>query len=254
MNILIISDLHIDNSDNFGSFGWKPNKFIKALDQVIEFYRVEKVVLNGDVFDLYKYSFDDVYSHNQELIQYFKSKDFIFIRGNHDLLNPHARNSLTIKNSKGQRIHIEHGHDADFLNGTSIGRAISKLGFFFLKRLVKFKWIERTYFKIVEYDDEVNRVPRKYNSYKYLKYALKLLRTYDVVVLGHTHKLETFKTYYLNNKKRYINCGTCSLGRFQAIVLDTESLKYETIKIGKKDKLDPSQLPKIPSFEYSSED
>lgn len=254
MNILIISDLHIDNGDNFGSFGWKPKKFIKTLEKIIEFYRVDNVVLNGDVFDLYKYSFSDVNTHNQELIQYFREKNFVFIRGNHDLLNPFARNSLTIKNSKGQRIHIEHGHEADFLNGTRIGSVISKMGFFLLKILVRIKWVERIYFKIVEYDDEVNRVPRKYNSYKYLKYALKLLRTFDVVVLGHTHKLESFKTYYLNNKKKYLNCGTCSLGRFQAIIINTESLKYETIKISKKDKINYSDLPKTSSFEYSSED
>jgi len=254
MNILVLSDLHIDNGDNFGSFGWKPNKFIKTLDKIIEFYRVDSVILNGDVFDLYKYSFRDVYKNNQELIKYFNANNFIYIRGNHDLLNPYARNSLTIKNSKGQRIYIEHGHNADFLNGTNIGRAISRVGFYLLKKFMRFKWVERSYFKAVEYDDEVNHIPRKYNSYKYLKYALKLLRTYDVVILGHTHKIETHKTYYLNNKKKYLNSGTCSLGRFQAVIINTETLKYETIKISKKDKIDYSELPKLYESKYSSDE
>jgi predicted phosphodiesterase len=85
--------------------------------------------------------------------------------------------------------------------------------------------------KILERVDEINHIPRKYNSYKYLKYALRLLRRYDVVILGHTHKLEAHKTYFLNKKKIYLNCGSCSLGRFQGIILDTESLEYELINL-----------------------
>ncbi len=184
----------------------------------------------------------EVYAKNFELISFLNRKKCIYLRGNHDLLTPHSKDSHLIINAQGKRIHIEHGHNADFLNGTSLGRAISRVGFILLKIATKFKWIERLYFKIIEYDDEVNRIPRKYNSYKYLKYALKLLRTYDVVILSHTHKLETHKTYYLNNKKMYLNTGTCSLGRFQAVILNTESLRYDTIKISKKGNLDTSQL------------
>ena len=69
-----------------------------------------------------------------------------------------------------------------------------------------------------------------------MKYALRLLKTYDVVIMGHTHKMEAHKTYYLQNKKRYLNSGTCSHGRFQAIFLDTETLKHETIKISRKER------------------
>lgn len=250
MQLLFLSDLHIDNGDNFGSFGWKPKKFIKVMQQIVDFYNIDQVILNGDTFDLYKYSFKDVYRENLELITYFNSNGFIYLRGNHDLLNPFAKNHLLIRNSKGQKIYIEHGHNADFLNGTNIGRTISKIGFYLLKKIIRFRWIEKFYFKAVEYDDEVNRIPRKYNSYKYLEYALKLLRNYDVVILGHTHKLESHKTYYLNSKKIYINSGTCSLGRFQGILLNTETLKYEIIKVSKNEKLDISKLPEIPELEY----
>ena len=86
------------------------------------------------------------------------------------------------------------------------------------------------YFKIVKLEDEINHIPKKYNTIKYLTYALKLLKDHDVVILGHTHKIEAHHTYYLNQKKRYLNTGACSLGRFQAIIMDTETLKYEFIK------------------------
>lgn len=251
MNLLVLSDLHIDNGDNFGSFGWKPKKFIKALEKVIDFYQVDRVVLNGDIFDLYKYTFKEVYAKNFELINFLSRNKCVFLRGNHDLLNPFAKDSLLITNSQGKKIHIEHGHNADFLNGTRIGRAIGRVGFSLLKVIIKIKWFEKLYFKAIEYDDEVNRIPRKYNSYKYLKYALRLLRSYDVVILGHTHKLEMHKTYYLNNKKVYLNTGTCSLGRFQAVIINTESLKYDTIKISKRGKIDTSELPEKPVEELS---
>lgn len=251
MNLLVLSDLHIDNGDNFGSFGWKPKKFIKTLEKIIDSYQIDQVILNGDIFDLYKYSFKEVYAKHFELISFFNCKGCIYLRGNHDLLNPFAKDSHQIINSKGKTIHIEHGHNADFLNGTRIGRTISRVGFNLLKFIVKFKWVEQLYFKVVEYDDEVNRIPRKYNSYKYLKYALRLLQLYDVVILSHTHKLETHKTYYLNNKKIYLNTGACSLGRFQAVIIDTESLKYDTVKICKKGMLDISELPEKPVEELS---
>jgi len=243
MKLLVLSDLHIDTGDKFGTFGWKPKKFIKVLDDIIKHYGVDQVVLNGDVFELYKYSYADIVARNAKLIDYFNSIGCVFIRGNHDLWNPKAKDHFNITNSKGKTIHIEHGHNADFLNGTSIGRFIGKLGFYFLKFIVKMQWAERLYFKIVEYDDEVNRVPRKYNSYKYLLYALKLLRKYDLVILGHTHKLELHKMFYINQRKQYLNCGTCSLGRFQAVLVDTETLANETIKVGRKVEFSVEDLP-----------
>ncbi len=243
MKLLVLSDLHIDTGDKFGTFGWKAKKFIKVLDDIVKHYGVDQVILNGDVFELYKYTFADIVARNGRLIEYFDSKGFIYIRGNHDLWNPKAKDHLNITNSHGKIIHIEHGHNADFLNGTAIGRLIGKLGFYILKFIVKMHWAERLYFKIVEYDDEVNRVPRKYNSYKYLLYALKLLRKYDLVILGHTHKLELHKMYYINQRKQYLNCGTCSLGRFQAVLVDTETLANETIKISRKVEFSVDDLP-----------
>jgi predicted phosphodiesterase len=241
MVILIISDLHIDCGDNFGTFGWKPARFIKTLDKLIESCGAEQVILNGDIFDLYKYTFKQVYKKNFELISYFNRKNFIYLRGNHDIFNPFAKDFHHIANSKGQSIYIEHGHNADFLNGTRIGRAISILGFSILKKIIHIPFIQKLYFKAVEYDDGVNRIPKKYNTYRYLKYALRLLLNYDVVILGHTHKIESYKTYYLSQKKVFLNSGTCSLGRLQAIILDTESLKYDLVKIGNKEKFKPSE-------------
>ena len=103
-----------------------------------------------------------------------------------------------------------------------------------LKKFSHSKWLMDIYFKKVALEDEINHIPKKYNTIKYLTYALKLLKDHDVVILGHTHKLESHHTYYLNKKKRYLNSGACTLGRFQGIIMDTETMKYELIKESKE--------------------
>lgn len=230
MNILVLSDLHIDTGDNFGVFHWDEMEFIENLEIIREYYSIDKIILNGDIFELLKYSFGDIKKARPALIKYFRDKDFIYIKGNHDIINDIGEEYYRIINSSGQVIHIEHGHNADWLNGKRIGRALGRLVISTLKKLSHSKIMMELYFRIVRYQDELNIIPKRYNTLNYLTYALDLLKEYDVVILGHTHKLESHHTYYLNKKKRYLNCGSCSLGRFQGIILDTETLKYELIK------------------------
>lgn len=234
MNLLILSDFHIGPGEGAGSFGWSTEEFISSLEIVKARYNIDKVVLNGDIFEMYTYRYADIEESMPELVNYFKSPDFVYIRGNHDAWCHYGLDSYTIKNSEGKTIYIEHGHNADFLNGTRVGRMICLLFFAFIRQMQKSGRGSRWYIRLLERIDDVNRIPKKYDTYKYLKYALNLLRTYDVVVLAHTHKLEEHKTYYLHHKKRYLNSGSCSLGRFQGIVLDTETLQFGTLKLDRK--------------------
>jgi len=233
MNILILSDLHIDTKDKFGTFQWNENDLIEQIENIRELYSIKKIIFNGDTFELLKYSYEEIKRAHPSIIRYFRDKDFVFIKGNHDIVNKFGHESYEITNSQGQTIHIEHGHNADWFNGSRAGRAISKFGFSILKKLSHSRSLMAIYFKIVDLEEQINHIPKKYNTIKYLAYALKLLKDHDVVILAHTHKLESHHTYYLNKKKRYLNCGSCSMGRFQGIVLDTETLKYELIKEGK---------------------
>jgi len=238
MNILVISDLHLGKKDLFDTFGWDEDEFIYFLNTIIDYFEVKLVILNGDIYEMLKYSLDEIKSAYPKIIKFFDSQKFIKIRGNHDFFSDEGLDYYQIKNSKGQIIHIEHGHNADFINGTQIGRLISNLSFKILKFLTKNRTLLNFYYKIIEFDDQINRIPRKYNSIKYLHYALKVLRDVDMAIFGHTHKIEFHKTYYLNKKKKYLNCGSCSLGRFQGVIINTETLKYETLKLNKKSKRD----------------
>lgn len=256
MNLLILSDLHIGNNDHFETFGWKADEFIHAIERVKFREKINKVVLNGDVFELYKYSFEEIYQNNSLLVDYLLTDpDIVYIKGNHDALCSQGADSWSLENSKGKKIHIEHGHSADFLNGSHIGRKLQTLGFNVLRKIIDINWVYKTYLAIHEMEEAMNKIPKKYDSIKYLTHALGLLKNNDIVVLGHTHKIESHKTYYLSNKKIYINSGSCSMGRFQGVLLNTESLKYETLKFKSfHDLMSHYEMPVVREFAMIAED
>jgi predicted phosphodiesterase len=228
MKILVISDLHLDKGDHFGSFGWNQEDFIRKVEYTCALYDIDQVILNGDIFELIKYRYDDIVAANRVLIDFFQMIGAIVLRGNHDIALRDLPESHCIINSKGERIHIEHGHRADFLNGTMLGRRISAASLILLKAASRNAFARSRYFDFIKRDDGIVGVPR-YTLCKYLAYAYKLLMENDVVLLGHTHRLETSTSLYTTTKKLYLNSGSCSLGKFQAIVMDTETLRYELL-------------------------
>jgi predicted phosphodiesterase len=229
MKLLVVSDLHIAASDTLGTFGWGQEAFIDKMEEVRKLHSVDKVILNGDTFDLYKSDFRDIAARNKNLIGYLRGIKSVFIRGNHDSELPFGQNHFGVINSRGEKIYIEHGHRGDFINGTAAGRFIGNLFYKFLKFLVRLPFARALYFDHLAHDEGF-KGHGKYNSYKYLRHAVRLLRKYDVVILGHTHKIEIHNTYWLNDHKRYFNSGSCSFGRFQGIVLNTETLRHTTIR------------------------
>ena len=56
MNILVLSDLHIDTRDNFGTFQWDEMELIMQIEGLRDIYNIDRVIFNGDVFELLKYS------------------------------------------------------------------------------------------------------------------------------------------------------------------------------------------------------
>jgi predicted phosphodiesterase len=237
MKLLVLSDLHIGLNRDEDNFKWNTDDFIFTIEQMRIEHGVDKIVLNGDIFELYKHSYKDIIKspHNKKLFDYLFRDLFIFIRGNPDFVSPDGSTRLLLKNKKKQVICIEHGHNADWLNGTRTGRFIGNWFFRFIKILIKNSFFKSIYYSIVKWDDQIERIPRKYHSIKYLNYGLKLLREFDMVILGHTHKLTTVNTYYNISIKRYLNSGTCTQKMFQGLIIDTVTLVYDTIKLKPED-------------------
>lgn len=230
MKLLVVSDLHIGSGDSCDVFGWNHKTFKNFIEGQILSQGIDKVIINGDFFELYKYKYSEVEKHSKDLIEYLTGDAFIYIHGNHDITKQ-ALSEYDITNSKGQTIHFEHGHKADFLNGTLFGRSLGRFTLATIRQvsLMSAK-IRKLYLHINLSSENNNYKPRKYNTLKYLQYALNKLKHYDMVVLGHTHKVETHETYYNNTKKYYLNSGSCSIGKFQGLIIDTETLRYETLK------------------------
>ena len=71
MNILILSDLHIDTSDNFGTFQWDDMDLIMQIEGLRDIYNIDKVIFNGDVYELLKYRFEEIRNAHPVLMRYF---------------------------------------------------------------------------------------------------------------------------------------------------------------------------------------
>ena len=234
MNILVLSDLHLSNNDHFSAFGWNEDAFLRKLDVICTMYGVDKIVLNGDFFELCKYDWQEIVKANGKILRYLATNESVYVRGNHDFSAEDGLDHYCMANSRGQKIHIEHGHKADFFGGTKAGRFLNDTLFSVLKRLFGFSPIRRIYFAYLHKEEGITG-QRKYKSYDCLRYAFNLLADNDVVILGHSHEIEAHQSYQGSKFKLYLNSGTCTLGRLQGIVLDTETLHYELIQ------LDPGQ-------------
>ena len=138
MILLVVSDLHIGVNDPFNDvFKWNPADFIKTMDNYIKRYNVDTVVLNGDIFELYKYTFEEIKEASKDLVEYLLQ--FYYVNGNHDSLCDFGNDFWEHVNSRGEKILIEHGHNVDWRNGSISGRFVSKSLYHILKRLVRIK-------------------------------------------------------------------------------------------------------------------
>ncbi len=247
MKILVISDLHIGNGSPFNTFGWRDQDFISRLELYRELYRIDLVVLNGDIFEMYKYSINKIYENHRKLLDYFFIHDFILLRGNHDSCFSGSMDELTLVNSSGKLIHFEHGHRAD-IRGYKAVMGLHRICFRFLKFSALLGSIHLCLHYLVRKNENFDRI--KYRKKKYQKYGKQLLDgLYDVVVLGHTHRMESFEHNNVGRIKLLLNSGTCSQGRFQAVVLDTETLDYFFIKDGSPKSLDKNPVVKMRELE-----
>ena len=247
MKLLILSDLHLDTGDRFSTSDWTSERFIRKIDLIIALYGIDKVVLNGDVFDMINSPMKAIEHAQRDTMTYLKNIGAIFVQGNHDIGYADGLRELVIENSRGATIRIEHGHKAEIFNGTKPGRVFVRVLMKAMKLLTKWNRLHNRYHKEVLIDDAVCGKPA-YRSSDCFKYAHKLLRTNDVVVLGHTHRLEESISYYGDDRKIYLNCGSCTKGKFQGVILDTESLRYELLNDLPEKHSTPKRIPALAGF------
>ena len=124
--ILVISDLHLGYEEALNRQGILMPRFqfeeiIKKLKTILEKINPEKIIINGDL----KHEFGTIskteWSQTIQLIDFFKNKEIILIKGNHDnILGP-------IANKKNVKLLQEYNvGDILFTHGDKIPKELNK--------------------------------------------------------------------------------------------------------------------------------
>lgn len=208
-NLIVISDFHLGNP-----------AFMKRRN-VVDFFEFvlgqdANLCINGDGVDFLQPSMEIFASYlpvvaRQLLSMVSAGKRVYYIIGNHDLFLEHfLYNWGTLEiapflniSSGGRRIHIEHGHIYDtmfaaypelYVKGGRIAGKILNIWPGFFKLL----------YRIEDLMSLLSRKTKREEMSSYLTDAQKLLnRGFDVVIFGHTHRVENRDI----NGKIYMNPG-----------------------------------------------
>lgn len=179
---IIFSDLHIGNGGFNDDFNPNSQLLIHILNNHY-FSKGYKLILNGDVEELYKFSYKDIYNRWSEFYQMldkYNSENRLFkIVGNHDYelkLNPHLQTQYELLDSlileyKKKNIFIFHGHQT-----SSKIEQYSKLALFLVKYI--FRTVSN---KSVPIDNNKKYLTEEI-SYKFSSHNRL------ISILGHTHR------------------------------------------------------------------
>jgi len=235
----IISDLHLASGGRRDDFEKNRSKFKSFLKMVKK--QKAQLIIAGDFLELWQTSLIDIATIYSDILNQLISIGTKMVIGNHDYYLRHFRGLKFLYDSyriPGTKIFVQHGHQFDRFNDPKrlihLGnlaamsaavmedlhpdldeKAMSLLQLLDhkLKRILRPSWTPGTGRK--EYLSHGGDLS------EYLKGARKLLKKFDYVILGHTHKPGTaFQGRYLNSgswtssKPTYVEVnhqGKCTL-------------------------------------------
>ncbi|MBA7492708.1 hypothetical protein ES702_03258 [subsurface metagenome] len=212
----IISDLHLADGGRRDDFKKNRTKFKNFLRMVKK--EKSQLIIAGDFLELWQTNFRDIARTYSDILNDLISAGTKIVIGNHDYYLHHFRKLNFLHDSyqiPGRKIFIQHGHQFDRFNdpkrliylgnlaATGAGALedihpdLDAIAMSFLEILnEKLKWLPSW---------TPGTRTKEYLSgggdfSEYLKGARKLLKKYDYVILGHTHKPGTaLKGKYLNS-------------------------------------------------------
>ncbi len=236
----LISDLHLGDgarADNFRQ-SKAEQPLLRLLDRVAD--QGQRFIINGDLFELWKFDLPiclKVYHRLLTKLQQLADRglEIIYIFGNHDFdlsyLQPLFR--FVVESwDLGNHIHIEHGHRFDRDTGTSW--KIRQAAVWLVAWLER--WVDRNIDLTLDralqrWDIFQPKTPasRKYRGtfIEYENEVEKLLREYQLVIFGHTHK-PILK--YLSPTGIYANSGTWIDGRRDFIFMEGNRIVLDEFK------------------------
>lgn len=215
MKILIFSDTHL--TKNF-----EPRKF-QYLKKIIS--KADKVIINGDFWDGYSIKFDQFISSKwKKLFPILKSKNTIYIYGNHDEPEKSDKrvNLFSDKAVNHYSLSID-DEEYHFIHGHSILKTIGMRYPFLAKPF--FNYLSTRYFKFSSaiFKDKFWRKKRYYKCNNII-YRLMLEKGWDYLFAGHVHLQQ-------NIDNRFFNPGILNHGLAQYIVIDTKKSRKDRIRL-----------------------
>ena len=205
MKKLFLSDIHL------GCPFFKHKDFLISL---LSDSSYDSIYFIGDIFDIWEMPIDNIFIEYQEIIEALKyrSKDIIFIKGNHDpekliiksflpTINIYDFSILIVNNLKYL---IFHGHEYDdiIVNYSWVAKFLFRFQWVLERVGINIKaWLRNLYYSVASkrgkyyYNDLVLGIEQEIVRDK--------IEKYDGVIVGHTH----FPKIWNNGLFNYINCG-----------------------------------------------
>ncbi len=247
MKILDVGCLHLGAGKKADDFGDNDKNFYKFVCSQWP----DLLILGGDILDSWQEKEKDIRKAHPFFFKEFIDNKLLLVRpaevgnetklckvilinGNHDM-EFWKRDSWSTKTNSRKKILFAHGHQGDKLMTN-----------WFIRRWqwLMGKTVERIWGDVDNPDlwwkpNNKNRADKNAE-----KYARKMLKKYDIVVLAHTHKTKelsvaTFSIGDKSHQKIYYNAGTCQhYGRiikgkhkkFTGVSVDTETDKTELVR------------------------
>ncbi len=230
----LISDLHLGDgarADNFRQ-SQAEETILRFLDRVAK--QGKRLIINGDLFELWKFdlpiclkSYHRILTKLQKLVD--QGVEIIYVFGNHDFDLSYLQSLFHFVVESwdfGHFIHIEHGHRFD--KDTGLTWKIHKAAVWLISWLER--WVDRNI------DLRLDRLLQKWHIFQpktpaskryrgtlveYMTEVKKLLHTYKLIILGHTHKP---LLNYLTPTGIYANSGTWIDGRRDYIFIESNRI------------------------------
>ena len=217
MKALILSDLHMGDGTGSDEFMEQDYKILNFIGSIAP----DSLYLNGDIFELWKCKMKNIRSFHYTLTKFVDGEyvhgmifpEVIRIKGNHDY-TLFGKMKVEITTKSGKKILITHG----FQNDPWMTNPISRF----------FTWCLGRVEKLIPDIDNVFSASKRINN-KANEYAMQQLTKYDIVILGHTHKIECKQYLILGRFVTYANSGTCTNGKLQGILIDTETDEIKVV-------------------------
>lgn len=212
MKILVFSDTHL-----YLPFDQKKFNFLKKIIS-----DADQVIINGDFFDDYMISFDDfVNSPWNQLFPLLKSKNAVYIFGNHDQQKFSDKRLNLFSDTQTSSYHLTsiiyhlvftHGHQFRKTADLSIKNIayvmplvtlVMKMAHFFRQLMTNIFGRNFLQFRFA------------YRNVKTKEVAIKTIKDNEFIIIGHNHWAE------VDEKNRFACCGAILYGFAQYLTIDS---------------------------------